>query len=136
MRYFIFHLELGKSSNFVSLGKNVEIVQIYAWMWRICVNIQMTAISSPNHAMFYILSASQLLCKFHGNKSEIVAKLARTVQIMPAPLATIKDNLCVQNSYFLRILYSPNVPGDRDGVERSSLDPAATLAKLVRASSC
>ena len=44
--------------------KNVEIVQIYAWVWRICVNIQMTAISSPNHAMFYILSASQLLCKF------------------------------------------------------------------------
>ena len=96
----------------------------------------MTAISSPNHAMFYILSASQLLCKFHGNKSEIVAKLARTVQIMPASLATIKDNLCVQNSYLLRILYSPNVPGDRDGVERSSLDPSATLAKLVRASSC
>ena len=81
--------------------KNVEIVQIYAWVWRICVNIQMTAISSPNHAMFYILSASQLLCKFHGNKSEIVAKLARTVQIMPASLATIKDNLCVQNSYLL-----------------------------------
>ena len=119
-----------------SLEKNVEIVQIYAWVWRICVNIQMTAISSPNHAMFYILSASQLLCKFHGNKSEIVAKLARTVQIMPASLATIKDNLCVQNSYLLRILYSPNVPGDRDGVERSSLDPAPTLAKLVRASSC
>ena len=81
--------------------ENVEIVQIYAWVWRICVNIQMTAISSPNHAMFYILSASQLLCKFHANKSEIVAKLARTVQIMPASLATIKDNLCVQNSYLL-----------------------------------
>ena len=79
----------------------LKLYKFIAWVWRIFVNIQMTAISSPNHAMFYILSASQLLCKFHANKSEIVAKLARTVQIMPASLATIKDNLCVQNSYLL-----------------------------------